>query len=120
MNPVATRLSVAILVTLLVTLAPQMPSPIGFWFGLAAIGLGPGAGIPRMLFPRGALTPPEELLITLLCGVLLVSGILAVLNSLAVALTAGLVAAVVLTLTYLSNATALLVERARTREEVLL
>jgi hypothetical protein len=89
-----------VLITLAVLLAPLVPTPWSFWLALAAALLGPGMGIPRLLFPAGLLTLPETLLITGIASLFLETTILAIANASGLLLSTLLISAAILAPTY--------------------
>src|SRR5947209_11551409 len=91
------------IVTLLVLAAPVSPAPFGFWFALAAALVGPGSGVPSLLFPNGSLTVPEAWFVAVLCAVGIDAALLAGLNALAVPLSPLTVGAAILAPTYALN-----------------
>ncbi len=105
------RLIQVALVTLAVLLAPLVPPPFSFWLALAAMLLGPGLGIPRLLFPAGLLTLPETLLIAGIASLFLETAILAILNTIGVLLSPIVLSVAILAPTYLLALAAALRER---------
>jgi hypothetical protein len=99
------------LVTLAVLLAPLVPPPFSFWLALAAALLGPGMGIPRLLFPAGLLTLPETLLIAGIAGLFLETTILAIVNTSGMLLSPIIISVAILAPTYLFVLAAALRER---------
>jgi hypothetical protein len=90
-----------VLITLAVLLAPLAPPPFSFWLALAAALLGPGMGIPRLLFPSGLLTLPETLLIVGIASLFLVTTILAIANAIGMLLSPLVISLAILAPTYL-------------------
>jgi hypothetical protein len=89
------------LITLMVVVAPLAPAPFSFWLGLAAVLLGPGMGIPRLLFPTGLLTLPEKTLIAGIASVFLTTATLAIVNMFGVLLSPLVISIAILAPTYL-------------------
>lgn|SRR5262245_58518107 len=99
------------LITLAVLLAPLAPLPLNFWLALSAALLGPGLGVPRLLFPKRLLSLPETLLMTCIASMFLESAILAIVNVSGVLLSPIAIGAVILAPTYLLAIAAALRER---------
>lgn len=89
------------LITLMVLLAPLAPTPFSFWLALAAVLVGPGMAIPRLLFPAGLLSLPEKLLIAGIASVFLITATLAIVNMLGVLLSPLVISIAILAPTYL-------------------
>jgi hypothetical protein len=100
-----------VLITLAVLIAPLAPPPFSFWLALAAALLGPGMGIPRLLFPSGLLTLPETLLIVGIASLFLVTTILAIANALGMRLSPLVISLAILAPTYMFVLAAALRER---------
>lgn len=99
------------MVTVAVCAAPLLPEPLGYWAALAALLLGPGVGVAALLFPRGHLSLPEQLALTVLASIGLAVGALATLNAFAVPLTAQLIGWLVVGMTWLTALGAALARR---------
>lgn len=98
-----------------VSLAPLAPHPFGFWLALAAVLIGPGWGASRILFPRGVLTVPEELLVMILVSISVDTIAFAALNAFGILLTIPIITTVVLTSTYGSTAAAFIRDYGRSK-----
>jgi hypothetical protein len=94
------RLIQLALITSAVLLAQLVPPPFSFWLALAAALLGPGLGIPRLLFPSGLLSLPETLLITGIASLFLETAILAILNAIGMLLSPLLISVAILAPSY--------------------
>jgi hypothetical protein len=99
------------LVTTAVLLAPLAPTPFSFWLALAAALLGPGMGIPQLLFPSDMLSLPETVLITGIASSFLETTILAMVNACGVLLSPLLISVAILAPMYVFVLAALLRER---------
>jgi len=99
------------LVTMAVLLAPLIPTPFSFWLALAAVLLGPGMGIARLLFPAGLLSLPETLLFTGVASSFLETTILAIMNATGVLLSPLVISVAILAPMYLFVLAAALRER---------
>jgi hypothetical protein len=100
-----------LLITVAVLIAPLAPPPFSFWLALAAALLGPGMGIPRLLFPAGLLSLPETLLIAGIASLFLETTILAIANVTGMLLSPLVISVAILAPTYLFVLAAALRER---------
>lgn len=103
----------AAFVTVAAFLAQYLPSPFDFWLALAVVLIGPGLGIPSILFPRGVLSAPETLFLNILASIFLLVGVLALLNAVNVGLNIAVITLVTLGLTYATFGCAMVRERSR-------
>jgi hypothetical protein len=106
-----------VLITLAVLLAPLVPTPWSFWLALGAALVGPGMGIPRLLFPAGLLTLPEKLLITGIASLFLETTILAIANTCGILLSPLVISAAILVPCYIFTLAGALRERFYTYAE---
>lgn len=103
MKRVVSSLALPMLLTVAVLVASRAPAPFGYWCGLAAALLGPGLGVPRLLFPPATLSLPERIFIALLASMFITTAVLSGLNALGVVLTPLVIGTALLVPTYLTS-----------------
>ena len=105
-------------ITMALALVPVVPSPFSFWLALGAILLGPGWGIPRILFPRGVLTLPETLLIVILMSIFIDVAAFASLNAMGINLSIWVINIIILATTYASTIGAIIRDHSRRKAHI--
>lgn len=92
---------VPVLITGMLYLLPFISPPFNYWLALVALLIGPGWGIPRILFPGRALSLPERLFITILSSIFIDTATFAILNSLKIPISKLVILIYIISLTYI-------------------
>jgi hypothetical protein len=92
-----------IAVGLLLLISPALAAPWGFAAAIAATILGPGHGVPEIVFPKGYLSTPERWLFTVLAGLAVMVSATFVLSRVGIQLDRSAVAVTILSLTTASS-----------------